>query len=115
MSSFTGSPKPLNRPTLNEGIFKFVEKETIVKGRSPMQRQRDEDGTPLTRQGHTALRPPEPKLTLSDADIISKSAYCAPNKPEVDTEADPSNKMEKAQAQMSSYLMTKGLTLPIKF
>ncbi len=120
MSSFTGSPKPLHRPTLNEGLFKFVEQETVVKGRTPMQAQRDADGTPHTRQGQTALRPPQPRLTLNEKDIVSKSVMCStPTKSKVDgvadTAEDPDAKIIKAQSNMSSYLMTKGVNLPIKF
>lgn len=57
------SPRPL-RPASANPIFEMVEPEPVIKGLSPMQRQRLEDGTPITRSGPTALRPADPMLVL---------------------------------------------------
>jgi hypothetical protein len=68
------SPKPL-RPASANPIFEMVEPETVVKGLSPMQRQRLEDGTPITRQGPTALRPADPELVIRPD--LAKGSYAA--------------------------------------
>lgn len=56
------APKPLR--CFNFGMFPFEETPTVVKSLTPMQRQRELDGTPITVTPHTALRPPDPVLTL---------------------------------------------------
>ncbi len=53
------SPKPLRNVEQH-----FTELPIVVKGLTPMQRQRELDGTPHTRTGPTALRAPDPVLVL---------------------------------------------------
>jgi hypothetical protein len=48
------------------------EGEIIIKGQSPIQRQREEDGTPMTRGGASGLRPSGPTLTLK-GDLVKGS------------------------------------------
>jgi hypothetical protein len=62
------SPKPL-RPLNTSGIFEHVEGDVYKSQQNnPWALQRAKDGTPHTRIGHTALRPPvaSPKLYLDD-------------------------------------------------
>lgn len=84
------NPKPLR--ATGGTLFPMVEQETVVKGLSPMQRQRHADGTPPTRGSRTSLRPADPKLYVGDD--MSK-AHCPADedpghaKPKVDP--DPSS------------------------
>lgn len=99
------SPKPL-RPVAENPLFEMVESPTVVKGLSPMQRQRQEDGTPHTRTGPTALRPADPILTLPN--ILVKGSLVEkfderPKQPKQDP-ADP-------MAVVKSYL-AKGPAVP---
>ena len=57
------NPKPL-RPQADNTLFTFHEQPTVVRGLSPMQRQRLADGTPPTVSGPTALRPADPALNI---------------------------------------------------
>lgn len=63
MSGTYWNPKPM-RPQSDNPLFVMVESELVVKGLSPMQRQRLADGTPMTVSGPTALRPADPTLVL---------------------------------------------------
>lgn len=65
------SPKPL-RPEAENPLFEMYEAPVVVKGMTPMQRQRHEDGTPHTRTGPTALRPADPEITLR-SDLVKGS------------------------------------------
>lgn len=114
------APKPL-RPTLNEGIFQWEEKPVVVKGLDAMQQQRRIDGTPPTTLGPKCAEPPRIKLTLRNEDIVAKGSLAAKIKPETDkvlnedSGADPEARLEKTRKSMTSYLMSKGVKLPIKF
>lgn len=67
------SPKPLRSVSHTNSIFQLVEPETTVKGISPIERQRREDGTPMTRTPPSALRPADPALSLKK-DLINKGS-----------------------------------------
>jgi len=115
------APKPL-RPTLNEGIFQWEEKPVVIKGLDAMQQQRRADGTPLTTLGPKCAEPPRIKLTLRNEDIVAKGSLAANIRtPEVDAESaedspkDPEARLEKTRKSVSSYLVAKGVKLPIKF
>ncbi len=114
------APKPL-RPTLNEGIFQWEEKPVVVKGLSAMQQQRRLDGTPLTTLGPKCAEPPRIPLTLRNEDIVAKGSLAANIKPETDrvlnedSGSDPEARLEKTRKSVSSYLVAKGVKLPIKF
>lgn len=79
------NPQSLMKPDEN-GLFQMNETVTVVKSvRTPMQRQRDADGTPHTITGRTALRPEGPKLTL---DSLSKGCTAEASKePDLDVDA----------------------------
>jgi hypothetical protein len=65
------NPKPL-RPQADNTLFQFHEQPTVFKGVSPMQRQRQADGTPPTVSGYSALRPADPALTIKP-DLVKGS------------------------------------------
>lgn len=85
------SPKPM-RPSSEDTLFPFVEAPTVVKGLNAMQVQRLADGTPHTRAGASALRPPEPELVMP-ASLINKGSlvekYDSRPKPPKQEPADP--------------------------
>lgn len=70
------SPKPLRSVSHTNSLFQMVEPETTVKGLSPIERQRKEDGTPMTRTPPSALRPADPALSLK-SDLINKGSMVA--------------------------------------
>lgn len=97
------APKPL-RPESDNPLFQLVESPTVVKGLSPMQRQRLADGTPHTVTAATALRPADPVLSLPDS-LLSKGSLVAkyderPKQPKQDPE-DP-------MTVVKAYLAFKG-------
>lgn len=115
------APKPL-RPTLNEGIFKFETPEARVKYPSPIERQRQLDGSPHTVIAKSALRPPDVKLTLNADDVSSRSTVVKGSMVEEvdqgkpsDSAADPAELITKATGVVSSYLLSKGAKLPVSF
>lgn len=57
------APKPL-RPAAENPLFEMVESPTVVKGLTPIQRQRLADGTPHTVTGLPVGAPPDPVLAL---------------------------------------------------
>lgn len=61
--SYYWNPKPL-RPEPKDPLFKMEEAPTVVKALTPIQRQRQLDGTPVTVTGVLADRPADPRLTL---------------------------------------------------
>lgn len=65
------NPKPL-RPQADNSLFTLYEQPTVFKGVSPMQRQRQADGTPPTVSGLTALRPADPTLVVK-SDLVKGS------------------------------------------
>ncbi|NJL53708.1 hypothetical protein HC928_00285 [bacterium] len=69
------SPKPL-RPEAQNPLFPVSEAPVTVRGLNPWQRQRQQDGTPPTVPGRTALRPPDPELfirsELSKGSLVEK-------------------------------------------
>lgn len=97
------APKPLSRPESDGLLFAMVESPTLVKGLSPMQRQREADGSGHTRTGSTALRPPDPTLVFPDS-LLSKGSLVEkyderPKMPKMDPE-DP-------MMVVKSYLASK--------
>lgn len=66
-------PKPL-RPSADNPLFEMYERPIVVKGTPPIVRQRQMDGTPMTRTAATALRPADPELTVRK-DLINKGSY----------------------------------------
>lgn len=98
MSSYW-SPKPL-RPAAINPLFQMVESETVVKGLSPIQRQRKEDGTPLTRGARTSLRPADPELTLRDDLVKGSIAEKFAKRPE-QPKMDPVDPISVVKAYMA--------------
>lgn len=80
----------IERPKDPNGIFQLDESvEVVRKGLTPMQRQRQADGSPHTRHGHSKLRPEGPRLHLG-SDKISKSKDASLNeRKESDPAPDP--------------------------
>lgn len=72
----------------NPLLFAFVDGPIIVKGLSPMQEQRQKDGSPMTKPAAPlAAKPVDKKLVL---DSLSKSASLTPTKKEsVECKPDP--------------------------
>lgn len=70
------SPKPL-RPMGVDGIFSY-ESDVVVKSETPNRwvQQRNEDGTPHTKHGASALTPPPagPQLRLNDLEKSKKES-----------------------------------------
>lgn len=54
----------INRPKDPNPIFQMSEPETVIKGQSPIERQRAEDGTPHTITGVPCDSPKGPTLYL---------------------------------------------------
>lgn len=92
------SPKPLRNVEQH-----FTELPVVVKGLTPMQRQRELDGTPHTRTPATALHPPDPVLSLPNT-MVKKGSLVEkfderPKAPKQDPE-DP-------MTVVKSYLASK--------
>ena len=67
------SPRPRREINTN-GLFPFVEEEAPVrKGLTPIERQRAEDGTPITRTPLSGLRPADTALFLKGHEPVKKS------------------------------------------
>ena len=62
----------LKRPKSDNPIFEMHEPEIVIKGQSPIERQRAKDGTPHTVTGVQCDSPKGPDLYLG-SDKISKS------------------------------------------
>lgn len=77
------APKPLR----NLDTSGFVERPTVVKHLTPIERQRAEDGTPHTAMRPSALRPADPELYISKGSLVEKYAQ-RPQLPKQDPE-DP--------------------------
>ena len=54
----------IKRPKDPNPLFKMEDEKVIVKSLSPLQRQREKDGTPITRGNPTSLLPPDTELYL---------------------------------------------------
>ena len=75
------------RPVEPNPLFPFSDEVKIVKGKKTAeQKQRELDGTPLTRSGPRAWSPPQPTLYVKDAKV-EKSVGTAP--------IDPSEEIKK--------------------
>lgn len=69
----TWSPRPRRDINMN-GLFPFDETvQPIHKSMSPIVRQREEDGTPITRTPPSALRPADMPLFLNGHEPVQKS------------------------------------------
>lgn len=56
---------PRSRAPMNlDGMFKFSSPSTSVTHPSAMERQRQKDGTPITRGNLTSLQPPDVALII---------------------------------------------------
>ena len=100
------APKPL-RPESEDPLFKFVETPTVVKGLSPIERQRLADGTPHTIGTPTALKPPDAVLTLRP-DLVKGSLvekYAERPKPPIQDPPDP-------MTVVKSYMAYEGKSDP---
>lgn len=77
------APRP-RRPMGTDpgGIFEYDEAPVVIKSQTPMQRQREMDGTPMTRSAHSSLRPAGPKLTLGDFEEVNKSVQTSHDRAE---------------------------------
>ncbi len=73
------------KPPADTSLFAIGEAEVVVRGESPIQRQRALDGTQHTKTGRTGLRPPEAELYL---DGLSK-AFPNPDVPEQTRDKEP--------------------------
>jgi hypothetical protein len=79
------SPKPL-RPATQDAIFAMSEEYTVEKSyRTPIQRQRDLDGTPFTKGNYTGLGP-SVNLYLGE-DRLSKGSASDEPKKQIDPDA----------------------------
>jgi len=58
----------IKRPTDPNPLFSFSE-ETIITHDSDIVRQRQRDGSPITKGNLTALKPPTRQLTIKDMPI----------------------------------------------
>ncbi len=101
------APKP-NRPESANPLFEMVEAPIVVKGLTPIQRQRLADGTPHTVTGRTALRPADPELKLPES-MVKKGSLVEkyderPKQPKQDPE-DP-------MTVVKSYLAFEGKSDP---
>lgn len=73
------SPKPVHRnqdSSMSKGFSLVEEKEqeVVVKSLSALQKQRREDGTPMTVAPPTRLQPAEPSLVLRKGSLMEKKA-----------------------------------------
>lgn len=103
----TDSPKPINKPESENKLFRVVERKTVVKGRTPIQAQRDADGTPFTIHGPTALKPQDPHLVLKGLPGKEKEEP-------VDMKEVVSKSLHTADEIVKNYMIAKGFTnLPL--
>lgn len=75
------------RPLRNLDTSGFVELETVVKHLTPIERQREEDGTPHSAMRPSALRPADPALYITKGSLVDKYDN-RPQQPKQDPE-DP--------------------------
>lgn len=117
------APKPM-RPEFKNELFPMVEAPTVVKSMTPMERQREVDGTPMTAMRPSRLHPPEaeqpglyvtkgslvekyderPKLPKQDPEdpMTTVKSYIAFKSKE--TEAKPDQEMAKSVAAMNAAI-----------
>lgn len=95
-----GSPIP-RRKIINNGLFNFTDEVHVVrKSISNIERQREADGTPITRTPPSALKPRGVDLVLKDFENVNKS-LAEENKRKEDEKAK--NKIDPAEV-VKSYL-----------
>lgn len=65
-------------------LFSMEEGEVTIKSMSPIERQRAKDGSPVTATRRSALKAPDPKLTLKKGSMAGdiEDGRKAPNKTE---------------------------------
>lgn len=100
------SPKPLRGVSHTNSLFQIVEPVTVVKGLSPIERQRKEDGTPITRQPPSALRPPDAVLSLKN-DLINKGSMVARFENKFPKNSTPRQDPAEPLGVIKSYLAYK--------
>lgn len=111
------SPKPI-RPVADSPLFEWVEAPTVVKGLSPIQRQRLADGTPHTVTGRTCLRAPDPVLALPES-MLNKGSLVEkyderPKQPKQDP-VDPMTVVKSYLAEKEpKYQMSKSMDSQFK-
>ena len=75
--------RPMNQMNV-DGMFKIAARPTSIVRASPLERQRQKDGSPITRGNVTSLHPPEQALIVksakresvacdSDAEVLAKA------------------------------------------
>ena len=74
----------IQRPKDPNPLFKMVDEPVVAKSLSPLQRQRQKDGSPITGGNPTSLRPPDTKLYLEG---MSKSEEPVKKVERLDVEA----------------------------
>lgn len=90
------NPKP-KRPQDPNPLFKMDEREEyVVKGLTPIERQRRADGTPHTTGNRTRLVPAE--SFYLEAEKLDKSQPPAPKKPSLDPDAVVKSFLEKSRS-----------------
>lgn len=98
------APKPL-RPDSENPLFEMVEAPVVVKGLSPIQRQRLADGSQHTITGPTALRPADPVLSLPETMVKKGSLVEKYDERPKPIKQDPEDPM----TVVKSYLAEKSL------
>lgn len=96
------SPKPLR--TQDNSLFPLVERDTVVKSRSAIEKQRDNDGTPHARGNVTSLRAADAQLSLAPS-LMKGSLVEKVNETKgrpTETKQDPQDPMAVIKAYMES-------------
>lgn len=93
------SPKPL-RPAAANPLFKMEEGPVVEKSLSPMQRQRQADGSPYTRTSPTGLRPADPELILRPELLKGSLMEKQANRPELPKQ-DPEDPLTIVKSYMA--------------
>lgn len=65
------APKPL-RPEFQNELFPMVEAPTVVKSMTNIERQREQDGTPMTAVRPSRLQPPDMPLYINKGSLVEK-------------------------------------------
>lgn len=85
---------PRSRQPMNlNGLFPVSNGAVTISKSTPMQRQRELDGTPITRGNVTRLQPPGERLIIKSA--------CKADLPQEDDEV---TKLAKAQAVVKAFM-----------
>lgn len=88
------APRPMRQLNI-DGMFSTVGRPTVIRGTSPLERQRLKDGSPITRGNVTRFLPPETPLIVKgkSSEEVCKADECS------DLE-----RVNKAQEFIKSYM-----------